>query len=196
MHGHVRQVAVRSSTRTPRASAEPSPQAQAIHEEVRIAPCDPSWPLRFSLERDRLLALFPQVLAVEHIGSTAVAGMEAKPVIDILAGVTDMAAADALFEPLLTGGYTTSRAFNSQLTDRRWFMRCANGTRTHHLHVVVHLGPVWAERILFRDLLRADAGLARSYSRLKARLAVRFRHDREAYTRAKGEFVAEALART
>ena len=174
--------------------SELSPEEQAIHEEVRLAPCDPSWSALFSLERERLLSLFPQLLAVEHIGSTAVPGMAAKPIIDILAGVPSMAAANALFEPILACGYTTSREFNAMLTDRRWFMRSANGRRTHHLHVVVHLGQVWKERLRFRDLLRGSQNLAQSYSQLKSGLAVRFRQDREAYTNAKAEFIAAVLA--
>ena len=173
--------------------SELSPQEQAIREEVFLAPYDPSWPLLFSQERERFLSLFPHLLAVEHIGSTAVPGLVAKPIIDIMAGVPSMAAADALFEPIMASGYTTSREFNALLTDRRWFMRSANGRRTHHLHVVVHLGQVWAQRLRFRDLLRGNPSLAQSYSQLKSELSVRFRQDREAYTDAKAEFVAAAL---
>ena len=176
--------------------SELSPQEQAIREEVSLAPYDPSWPLLFSQERERLLSLFPHLLAVEHIGSTAVPGLVAKPIIDIMAGVPSMAAADALFEPTIACGYTTSREFNALLTHRRWFMRSANGQRTHHLHVMVHLGPVWAKRLRFRDLLRSNPSLAQSYSQLKSDLSVRFRQDREAYTDAKAEFVAAALAVT
>ena len=169
-------------------------QQRAIDEEVHLAPYDPRWPALFEAERDRLRSLFPELSGIEHFGSTAVAGMQAKPVIDILAGVDSMARADALFAPILGCGYTTSREFNASLVDRRWFMRSAEGRRTHHLHVVVFQGPVWLERLRFRDLLRKDPGLARSYSQLKVELAARFRTDREAYTDAKAEFVARALA--
>ncbi|MDQ2736634.1 MAG: GrpB family protein [Pseudomonadota bacterium] len=171
-----------------------SSQDSAIHERVHLAPYEPVWPELFSQKRQRLLSLFPQLLEVEHFGSTAVPGMAAKPIIDILGGVTSMKAADALFEPVLAAGYTTSREFNATLADRRWFMRSSGGRRTHHLHVVVHRGPVWAERLRFRDLLRGDTSLAHSYSQLKSALSVRFQHDREAYTDAKAEFVASALA--
>ena len=174
--------------------SELSPEEQAIREEVCLAPYDPSWSVLFSQEQARLLSLFPQLRAVEHIGSTAVPSMAAKPIIDILAGVPSMATADGLFEPILAYGYTTSREFNATLTDRRWFMRSVHGRRTHHLHVVVHLGQVWAERLRFRDLLRQDPILAQSYSQLKSELATRFRQDREAYTDAKAQFVAAALA--
>ena len=183
-----------SNVRQPEAVSELSSQEAAIREQVRLAPYDLAWPELFLQERDRLLSLFPQLLAVEHFGSTAVRGMTAKPIIDILVGVASMEAADALFEPVLAAGYTTSREFNATLSDRRWFMRSSNGRRTHHLHVVVHRSPVWAERLRFRDLLRSNPSLAHSYSQLKSELAVRFLHDREAYTDAKAEFVASALA--
>ncbi len=183
-----------ANVRRPEAVSDLSSQEAAIHEQVHIAPYEPAWPELFWQERERLLSLFPQLLAVEHFGSTAVPGMAAKPIIDILAGVASMEAADAVFERVLSAGYTTLREFNAALADRRWFMRSADGQRTHHLHVVVHRGRVWADRLRFRDLLRSNPRLAHSYSQLKAELAGRFQHDREAYTDAKAEFVASALA--
>jgi GrpB-like predicted nucleotidyltransferase (UPF0157 family) len=167
----------------------------AIHEEVSLAAYDAAWVARFVAERARLHAEFPQLLEIEHFGSTAVPGMPAKPIIDILAGVESMAIADALFEPILAFGYTTSRAFNAMLADRRWFMRCANGRRTHHLHVVVFEGQAWTARIRFRDMLRSSTLLALQYAELKSALAVRYRHDREAYSEAKSAFVAAVVAR-
>jgi hypothetical protein len=64
-----------------------------------------------------------------------------------------MQVADALFEPILAAGYTTSRAFNAMFADRRWFMRLSHGRRAHHLHVVVADGSLWTERLAFRDAL-------------------------------------------
>jgi GrpB-like predicted nucleotidyltransferase (UPF0157 family) len=167
----------------------------AVHEAIRLSPYWAGWAQDFAMERDRLLSLFPnQLLEIEHFGSTAVSGMPAKPIIDILAGVASMTVADSLFEPILGSGYSTSRAYNAMLPDRRWFMRSSHGRRTHHLHVVVAGGRVWAERLAFRDKLRASAGLAEEYAVLKGRLALRHRDDRERYTEAKSEFVARVLA--
>jgi GrpB-like predicted nucleotidyltransferase (UPF0157 family) len=167
----------------------------AIHEEVALVDHDPRWVGLFAAERERLLALFPgQWLEIAHFGSTAIAGMPAKPVIDILAGVASMAAADGLVPPLLASGYTTSAAFNASLTDRRWFMRWAAGRRTHHLHVVVHEGSEWRSRLRFRDVLQTDPALARRYALLKRELAARHPADREAYTGAKTAFVLQVLA--
>ncbi|MBA2780409.1 GrpB family protein [Billgrantia kenyensis] len=168
---------------------------QAIDEPVRLAEYDPAWPARFDAERSRLLERFSaELIEVQHIGSTAIPGMPAKPIIDVMAGVASMAMADALFEPILDHGYVTSREFNAVLTDRRWFMRHANGHRTHHLHVVVHDGELWRQRLVFRDALRADPAQAERYALLKAELAARHPDDREAYTQAKADFITWVLA--
>jgi len=166
----------------------------AIHEEVRLHDPDPSWPARFALERERLLATLPGVfIDLQHIGSTAVPGLPAKPIIDILAGVESMAVAEALAQPLCAAGYTTSAEFNATLADRQWFMRWADGHRTHHLHVVVHAAEAWRQRIDFRDALRRRPELAARYAALKAELAALHGADREAYTEAKADFVRRVL---
>lgn len=167
---------------------------QAIHEQVMLSPYDQVWPACFNAERGRLLERFPtELLDVQHIGSTAIPGMPAKPIIDIMAGVASMAVADILFESLLDFSYVTSVEFNASLTDRRWFMRHANGHRTHHLHVVVYDGELWRKRLAFRDALRTDASLAERYATLKRELASHHREDREAYTLAKGDFVRSVV---
>jgi GrpB-like predicted nucleotidyltransferase (UPF0157 family) len=155
---------------------------------------DPSWPSSYIAERDRLLSVLPGTfIELQHIGSTAIPGLHAKPIIDILAGVESMRAAEAIAEPLCKSGYTTSAEFNETLTDRKWFMRWANGHRTHHLHVVVHGGTVWRERLLFRDMLRSDPDLAARYAALKSQLVAKHPKDREAYTDAKSDFVRSVL---
>lgn len=169
---------------------------QAIDEPVQLVEYDSAWPTRFDTERERLLKHFPaELLDVQHIGSTAIPGMPAKPIIDVMAGVASMTMADALFEPILDYGYVTSVEFNASLTDRRWFMRHANGRRTHHLHVVVHDGELWHQRLAFRDALRADPTQATRYAALKRELASRHQADREAYTQAKGDFILSLLAK-
>jgi GrpB-like predicted nucleotidyltransferase (UPF0157 family) len=85
---------------------------------------------------------------------------------------------------------------NATLTDRRWFMRSANGHRTHHLHVVVHGSIFWQEHLEFRDKLLSDPDLADRYVALKVELAERFRTDRDAYTDAKGQLIRSALGKT
>lgn len=112
----------------------------------------------------------------------------------MLTGVRTMAETDTLMKPLCQYGYATSTEFNATLKDRRWLMKHANGRRTHHLHLVVHRGKEWEKRLKFRNMLRANAELASRYEQLKRKLAVRFRQDREAYTRAKEEFVSAVIA--
>lgn len=168
---------------------------RAINEQVAIFSYDKAWPLLFEQERDRLLHLFPgDFLAIEHIGSTAVPGLSAKPIIDILAGVEAIPRADALMEPLCQAKYTTSMEFNASLVGRRWLMRWANGHRTHHLHFVVYGSKEWQQRLAFRDRLRANAEIALQYEQHKRKWGAEFRSDREAYTAAKGNFIQETLS--
>ena len=168
---------------------------RAINEQVAIFPYDKAWPLLFEQERDRLLRLFPgDFLAIEHIGSTAVPGLSAKPIIDILAGVDAIPRADALMKPLCQAKYTTSMEFNDSLAGRRWLMRWADGRRTHHLHLVVYGSKEWQQRLAFRDRLRANAEVALQYEQHKRKWAAEFRSDREAYTAAKGDFIQETLS--
>ena len=169
---------------------------RAIGEAVNLVAYNEAWPRLFDAERERLLNLSPRLLQVEHFGSTAVPGMAAKPIIDILAGVESMTVADSLVELILASGYTTSREFNAKLPDRRWFMRAANGQRTHHLHVVELGGAQWQERLLFRDKLRLYNHLAQRYEELKVQLAALHQRDREAYTDAKSQFVAAVIGAT
>lgn len=166
----------------------------AIYEEVKLHGYDPSWPAAYVAEHERLLSLLPGVFVeLQHIGSTAVPGLPAKPIVDILAGVESMAVAESVAESICTSGYTTSAEFNEALSDRKWFMRWANGHRTHHLHVVVHDGKLWHERLRFRDALRSKPDLAAEYAALKTELAERHTTDREAYTDSKAEFVRFVL---
>jgi GrpB-like predicted nucleotidyltransferase (UPF0157 family) len=166
----------------------------AIYEDVKLHSYDASWPQAFEVERDRLLSLFPgSFMDVQHVGSTAIPGLSAKPVIDILAGVQSMTVAESLALPLCQSGYTTSTEFNESLSNRKWFMRWASGHRTHHLHLVVHGSSVWHEWLKFRNALRSNPQLAAEYAALKAQLAAMHPKDREAYTDAKAKFVCAVV---
>ena len=167
----------------------------AIGEHVNLSVYQKVWPPAFEQERERLSSVLPgSFVSIEHIGSTAVEGMCAKPIIDIMAGVNSMAQAESLIEPLCLSGYTTSREFNATLEDRKWLMRFSEGRRTHHLHVTVFEGAVWRERLNFRNILRSQPCVAARYSLLKAQLAVVHETDREAYTEAKSKFVRSVIA--
>ena len=169
-------------------------ERQAINESVRVMPYSDQWPAHFRAERDRLVAIVPELLAVEHIGSTAVPGLAAKPIIDMMAALRSVEVEDRIVDRLCGSGYITSTEFNRSLGDRRWLMRHAGGHRTHHLHLVLSDSRHWAECIRFRDALRQDSGLATRYVDLKQRLASQFGSDRDGYGNAKAAFIASVLS--
>jgi GrpB-like predicted nucleotidyltransferase (UPF0157 family) len=155
---------------------------------VRLVPYDPSWPSQF--EQDR--ALLERVLSdwligpIEHIGSTAVPGMIAKPVIDIMAPVVNLMASRPAIAAAAEAAYVH---FPYRPDVMHWFCKPSAAYRTHHLHLVPFASPLWAERIAFRDCLRNSPSVAAEYAELKKKLAAQFEFDREAYTDAKAPFV-------
>jgi GrpB-like predicted nucleotidyltransferase (UPF0157 family) len=167
---------------------------RAIHEPVRILPYDPTWPQLFEDEKARLHGICPTAfLGVEHIGSTAVPMLSAKPVIDLMAGVPSLARADAIIPILCANGYTTSAEFNATLVESRWLMRHSGGRRTHHLHLVIFAGSEWRNRLIFRDTLRTKAAIRSRYESLKRKLMKETGADRETYTAMKTHFVKETI---
>ena len=167
----------------------------SAHDSVVIAPPDPSWAMAFEhVKTDLLLALGARVLAAEHIGSTAVPGLAAKPVIDVLLGVASLDDVAPCVPILEARGWQYPVDFNRDLVGRRFFLkRDAQGVRTHHAHFVIHQGPLWAEYLLFRDRLRASPELRGRYEQLKRDLADKFHDQRERYTASKTGFVKEVL---
>ena len=158
-----------------------------------VVPYDPEWPRRFEEERALLeRALAPWLAGgIHHIGSTAIPGIAAKPMIDMMAGVRDLEEARAAFEPLFQLGYVET----PHRPRTHHFSKPADDPRTHHLHLVVPGSQAWREELTFRDALRAEPETARAYEELKRRLADEHSSDREAYTVAKTEFVLGVLAR-
>jgi GrpB-like predicted nucleotidyltransferase (UPF0157 family) len=160
---------------------------------VYIVPYDRDWPSRFESERQRLIdAIGPWLVAgsIEHIGSTAVPDLDAKPVIDIMAGVESLDAS----RPALTVLERYQYCYFPYRTEvMHWLCKPSPAHRTHHLHLVPLGSPLWIERLAFRDYLRTHADVAREYAVLKRRLAEAHRLDREAYTDAKAPFVERVL---
>jgi GrpB-like predicted nucleotidyltransferase (UPF0157 family) len=163
-------------------------------DRIEIVDPDPSWPDQFEAEAGALRAVLPAVagLQIEHIGSTAVPGLRAKPIIDIVVLHPVPELWRSLIEPINSLGYIYWA--ENPRKDRMYFVKGMppyGSRRTHHVHVRV---PDDARAELrFRDALRADAVLARRYAELKDALAVRYPNDRDAYTDAKTNFVNEAL---
>jgi GrpB-like predicted nucleotidyltransferase (UPF0157 family) len=164
-------------------------------DPVVVVPYDPAWPVRFRIESQLLhLALAALRPSIEHIGSTSVTGLAAKPVIDMLVGVPSLGAFEAHAARLSPYGYEYIPEYERVLPERRFFKRVVRGVRTHHVHVVELNGLYWKRYLRFRNQLRADAWLAARYAELKRRLAGRYRHDRDAYTNGKTGFVEAVLA--
>jgi GrpB-like predicted nucleotidyltransferase (UPF0157 family) len=167
-------------------------------DEIEIVEYDPRWPALFAEEAALLrAALAPDlVVGLEHFGSTAIPGLAAKPIIDILVAVRSLAAArDTAIEPLQRLGYVFWA--ENPKTDRMFFVKGMppyGERRTHHVHVTEPTGEPWL-RLPFRDYLRAHPEEAQRYGRLKRELAIRHRTDREEYSGAKADYVEQILAK-
>jgi GrpB-like predicted nucleotidyltransferase (UPF0157 family) len=162
-------------------------------EPVHIAPYDQTWPGRFEAERRLLLDAIGAWLvadSIEHIGSTAIAGLDAKPVIDIMAGVASLDGSRAAL-PVLEHHQYCYAPYKTEVM--HWFCKPSPARRTHHLHLVPLGSPLWINQLAFRDYLRAHSDVAMEYAALKRRLAETHRFDREAYTDAKAPFVQQVL---
>jgi len=159
---------------------------------VHVVPYDPSWIDQFETEKASLAELLAPWRRgpIEHVGSTAVVGLWAKPVIDIMVGVASLAESEPAKKVLQKAGYQYAEYKTDMM---HWFCKPSFSIRTHHLHLVPFESQLWHERLAFRDLLRSDSQLAEEYAALKRELARKFEFDREAYTDAKYPFIARVL---
>ena len=163
-------------------------------EHVRVWPYDPRWPARFESERHLLQQAIGEFVigGIHHVGSTAVRGLDAKPVIDILAGVSDLDSARRCIGLVAPLGYLYAPYRAMEMC---WFCKPHPSRRTHHLHLVPVTSARYRDELRFRDYLRSHRRARAEYARLKHSLAERFRWDRDAYTQAKTAFVADILRR-
>ena len=158
-------------------------------DEIALVPYDPQWPTRFEAEKQLILAaLVRPPLAIEHIGSTAVPGLAAKPVIDIIVLVADLADARPAIPALEAAGYSYWR--DNPETSKLYLVKGLPpaAQRTHHLHIYADRAEL-DRHIAFRDRLRRDAVVRNEYEALKRELAGRYRGDRESYTDGKTAFI-------
>lgn len=118
-------------------------------------------------------------------------GLCAKPVIDIMVGVTTLSESEPSKRILRQAGYHYAEY---KMEVMHWFCKPSFATRTHHLHLIPYGSSLWNDRLRFRNLLRADSTLADQYAALKMELAVKFEFDREAYTEGKSPFISRTLA--
>jgi GrpB-like predicted nucleotidyltransferase (UPF0157 family) len=164
-------------------SSMTSPNAPVV-----IVPYDADWPAKFDAEAAVLRRGLAPWLAgpIEHIGSTAVSGLAAKPVIDIMAGVESLDASRPAIAAATDLGYCY---WPYRADQEHWFCKPSPAHRTHHLHLVPIGSEPWRRALAFRNYLRAHPGTAHEYEDLKLRLAETYHLDREAYTDAKRPFI-------
>jgi GrpB-like predicted nucleotidyltransferase (UPF0157 family) len=160
---------------------------------VRVVPYDVRWSSLFSAEASRLADAIASAglpaLRFEHVGSTSVPGLAAKPILDIAAGRASGVAASVYVKVLEDSGYVYRG--ESGLPGREFFRR--GQLRSHHLHLVEHDGWHWRRFLGFRDALQSDAALRDAYAALKHDLAAQYPHDREAYIDGKTGFVEDVV---
>ena len=155
---------------------------------IEVVPHDPRWKEMFLSEAETVARLFGRhVVAVHHIGSTAVPGMSAKPVIDMLMEVSDIESVDAMNDLMSVRGYLPRGEFG--IGGRRFFIKGTETARTHHLHVFGCGHGRIADHLAFRDYLIAHPGEAVEYGRLKHDLAIRHEYDIEGYMAGKNEYI-------
>lgn len=158
---------------------------------IEVVEHDPSWKDLFRSESLGLEgAMGDLALSIEHIGSTAVPGLAAKPVVDIMACVDRQRGPDDYLERLSDLGYRYVEQEDEP--DRIFFVK--GSPRTHHLHLVVHGSAIYWEHLMFRDHLLENEEALREYASLKRELASRFRDDRGSYSRGKREFIERTVA--
>ena len=165
-----------------------------MSDAIALAEPDPGWPDAYRVARDEILACLPIVpMMIEHIGSTAVPGLPAKPVIDIIVLLDDITAGRSAIPPLEALGYEYRPDVSGPT--RLFLRRRHAGTdqRSHHLHIHGDAGEV-RRHLLFRDALRADQTLRDQYTALKEDLARRFPDDRQAYATGKTDFVDRVVS--
>ncbi|HYO89405.1 MAG TPA: GrpB family protein [Candidatus Limnocylindrales bacterium] len=163
---------------------------------IVIVDYDPTWPAQAFAEMESIrAALGNRLIAIEHIGSTSVPGLAAKPILDLLAGLRTLDNAPACIPLLATLGYIYVPEYEAEMPERRYFRKGTDGARTCHLHMVEIGSPFWARHLKFRDVLRTDSVSAAEYATLKRRLAGEYGEDRTGYTEAKTAFIRAMEAR-
>ena len=159
-------------------------------DHVELREYDASWADRFEEERQRLAGVFGRrIVGIEHIGSTSVPGLSAKPIVDVLVGLRELEVSEAEIAEMERQGY---EYLGEHGLPGRLFFRKAQ--RTHHVHVVEHGADHWERQLLFRDALRSDPEELRRYEAFKRNLAAQG-HPREVYTELKTPFIREVEAR-
>jgi GrpB-like predicted nucleotidyltransferase (UPF0157 family) len=157
---------------------------------VRLSNYTQLWAELYREEEERIRAAVGHLIVeLQHIGSTAIPGIKAKPILDILAGVAQLEKAPLCKAPLEAIGY--DYIANADIANDYVFGKGV--ARTHYLHVVEYGGAKWTNHLCFRDRLRNDAELAQAYEKLKEELSRKFSDSRAKYHHAKSKFIREVV---
>ena len=158
-------------------------------EKVEVADYDESWPAAFQTERKVLIAAIGEYVvgSIEHVGSTSVPGLSAKPIVDIQVGVASLDKSRSAFEALEEIGYCYDSAVCPHTM--HFFDKRVQGKQPYNLQLIPYRSDCWNMRIAFRDYLRTHLDVAHEYADLKHELARRFRFDRKGYGKAKSSFI-------
>jgi GrpB-like predicted nucleotidyltransferase (UPF0157 family) len=163
---------------------------------IEVRDYDPRWPVMFDEESERLRDIFGAAVTIEHIGSTSVPGLPAKPIIDLLVGIRSLTEAKVIYvEPLAALGYTYIPEYESWLPAELFFRKGIPGPWTHHVHVMKPSNPRWQDHLLFRDYLRSHPETASAYGGLKKSLAASFGNDIAGFRNGKHQFVTAVVAK-
>lgn len=159
---------------------------------VRLEQHQAAWTTLFQQEKAELASVLSAYrVEIEHVGSTAIQTIDAKPILDMLLGLPSLSD-EALIGPLLEARGYLSRG-EQGVPERVLYVKGPETNRTHHLHVTSHNSPFWLENIYFRDTLNANPEMARAYHQLKQQLAAQYANDRAAYSAGKSAFIKAVL---
>lgn len=157
---------------------------------IIIEPYNPQWPELFIRESSLIqISIGHYITVIEHIGSTAVPGLAAKPIIDMLIGVKSLADSSRFVPHLEQLGYVYVPEYEVNLPERRYLYKQQDGEDSFHLHMVEPQSLFFRRHIAFRDYLRSHPESVVEYATLKLKLASEFGSDRSGYTDAKTEFI-------
>jgi GrpB-like predicted nucleotidyltransferase (UPF0157 family) len=164
-----------------------------LDEPVALRPYDPAWPERFARERRRIAAsLGADAAAIEHVGSTAVPGLAAKPIVDVLVGVGGPLAGHPVVGRLVSLGY---EFLGEAGVPGRLYFRRRLVDEAFNVHVVEYQGELWHDNLALRDFLRAHPEAAAAYAQAKARAAAAAPESLLRYSDLKADTVRELLRR-
>lgn len=162
---------------------------------VKLTSHHKQWAELFKKEKKRLLSVLNKInINIEHVGSTAIPGLKAKPILDTILSVPTKKLTKTVYKILEKNGYTDHGEVG--IVERHLFVRGTEEKRTHHLHVTLKDSNFWKEHIQFRDYLLLHKSALKKYDALKRKLAKQYANDRKSYTKAKNAFIQNILAKT